>query len=372
MMKISFWTLTSLCEIIWAAPYPSQIPKTADPTINRYQYNAFFTSSTSSNQTYDAYESASYKMMFNDFTDNSDFYSSANPSLYGSVTQILEPSTGFTTIFLDPVPTYLLHQYMQEYISCIPTTKTEVFQSNVTKYYTTLSIQGGVQHLSKPELTTPTMTSWDTSVETPTSAPYNTYYLYAKCKALVDDCSLYPGWYNTFIHTNEFSSLMTSIISYYRVFSIPDDSIFLLPHTDNYYYDNMDDYFDCKSYIKLIDLVPWKERLLAAAKTHYQDYSTAYVQYSISQSSGAAEQATQFADDDDQKQDTNMPGRINWRAIIGIAVGGFVFSALVLISLVSLCRRGRKRNSDVKVSSQEPKVMDKEPTSGRSDLVGVL
>ncbi|GME82725.1 unnamed protein product [Ambrosiozyma monospora] len=114
------------------------------------------------------------------------------------------------------------------------------------------------------------MTSWDTSVESPMSAPYNTYYLYAKCKALVDDCSLYPGWYNTFIHTNESSFLMSSIISEYGMYVMPDDSSLLLPESYTNYFD-MDDYFDCKSYNELIDLVPWKERLLAAAKTHYQD-----------------------------------------------------------------------------------------------------
>ncbi|GME73911.1 unnamed protein product [Ambrosiozyma monospora] len=196
--------------------------------------------------------------MYKELKNNLEYYSSANPSLYSSIQWLARRPT-VDDFYVDPVPNYLLHQYVQDCVSLLPAFKFEDFQRSVSEIYSSLTTYKYIESVTTLYLTTPSPSSWDTPVSVPTSGDYSGLYMNAKCKALVDDCLDYPGWYNTFMYTDYSQQGLFSTIKDHYVYSIVDGTG--IPFSDGAVFYR---YEDCQTYVKLIDVLPWKERLLAA------------------------------------------------------------------------------------------------------------
>ncbi|GME74375.1 unnamed protein product [Ambrosiozyma monospora] len=343
---MNIWSFLSICQVILAIPVPSQIPKTSDTTqrtsvTSRTSSSIIGSPSSAIFSSTDAGAYSSYvtfKVMYTEFMNNLEYYSSVDPGLYQSVVQLTKTTSGLITLYDDPVPSYLLHQYIQDYVSLVPSSKMADFHKSISGYIVSESTT--ITPLTTPHLTTPTVTSWDTDITLSTSGANAGLYVMARCKALADDCRDYPGWYNTFLSTvSQDNEYFFSRITQNIVYSLSDGSS--LPLSS----DNFSLYEECIDYVDLIHTLPWKQRVLAAAKIHYQDYSIALTEpFTVS---GYTTLDPNGGNSDEPEKQKNYMQPLSAGICSGIVIGSLFGSAMLIFMCYSAYKYlKRSKSSD--------------------------
>ncbi|GME74224.1 unnamed protein product [Ambrosiozyma monospora] len=274
---------------------------------------------------------ASYFAMYSEVMHNKFYYSSLNPDLFNSVKSIESYQSATTAqLYEDELAEYILSELIMSFYSFMPASKNDGFQTTYSSFYSRLSYYGTLRiaSITPPYSTTPSSSSWDTSISLPTSGAYSDLYMMAKCKALDADGNDYAGWYNIFISTYESRSFIRSLT--YNVVRLSRETGIPIVIT------NPSAYTRCKKYISLIDVLPWKERVLADAKQRYQSYSSSFT-------TTIKIQGHTTLIPDHLQSHTNLSKGAKLGVIFGTLLG--FFAICVLISWLSMKYSFRNRNS---------------------------
>ncbi|GME77203.1 unnamed protein product [Ambrosiozyma monospora] len=256
------------------------------------------------------------------------YYATANPELYSSFESLKDYEQFVSNIFPDGGVEYSIYNCMLSFLTVMPSSISSHFESLLTDnqdwYDTVTSIN------MTPITTTPTMSTWDTSISVPTSGVYSSFYMLAKCRAMVEDGLKYGHWYDEYFFTNFDDSNRGNIAMMYHniktdATEVANDGLPILNGGGYQYY--------CEEFIGLLDGMPWKERVLNLAKSRYVSYSSAFTtpitledQYTTLKPNNYGEK------------------KLSGGAIAGIVVGCLVIVAIVVVVIVvAVCMKKRSK-----------------------------
>ncbi|GMG24095.1 unnamed protein product [Ambrosiozyma monospora] len=252
------------------------------------------------------------------------YYSSANPDLFESYKSLQNYEHFISEAFPDDWVEYSMYKCVLSFLSVMPSSLSTQFEAQLTDYQ---DWRYAESINTTPITTTPTMSSWDTSISVPTSGVYSKFYMFAKCLAMVEDGLEYGHWYDEYIMSKFDDSDLVGILDhYYDIKSDITEEVEELPNlTANYWY-------DCESFVKVLDGMPWKERVLNSAKSMFVSYSSVFT---------APITLTNY--DTTLKPNNYSKKGLSGGAIAGIVVGCFVFVAIVVAVIVVICMRKRSK-----------------------------
>ncbi|GME73908.1 unnamed protein product [Ambrosiozyma monospora] len=339
-MRAHFLLITVLAIVKTVYSYPTPLPQPTvisstivdhanDPTATYSSGPTFsidFDSSSTSEPTTTDYDALrSLMLTFTAIEENlryhPDYYYTAYPELYSSYESI--KSYYFSDLLLpDNTANYAFYEAALSFLTLIPSSLTAEYESYFSAesdfLHTVNSTYLTLNAFPNPE--TPSLTFYDTSLSVPTSGAYAALYLIAQCKALVDDQLQYGGQYNRYLASKSATS------GFYWDYLVPENvlesELKSVGTGLNEYNLLATDY--CSSYVGYMMTqldVPWKARILAAAKTRYNSYSSEfttpiYVDFKTFKPTGYGHQG------------------LSKGAIAGIVVGCVVFVAILVIAMI--------------------------------------
>ncbi|GME74226.1 unnamed protein product [Ambrosiozyma monospora] len=281
---------------------------------------------------------ASYYALDREVHGHGQYYASAYPSLYSELQSIIsEVNDKNTKYYSDAVPDYKLTECMLSFGTLVPGTRIWSYQSDYFDIYSQYTAKGTsyLSTFTKPYTETPSQTSVSTSDPIPSSGPYSDLYMIAKCKALVDDAKAYGGWYNSFLEGYSDQNLVTSLMTSGFVNELAIDTA--VPINDQ----NPFRYTQCSAYIKMIDILPWKERVLATAYSRYESYSAGFTTtISIYGYTTLDPQAAKSTGGSGSHR--HHSSGVSKGAIAGIVIGCIVGVVVVALFVWFCCKRSRK------------------------------
>ncbi|GME82723.1 unnamed protein product [Ambrosiozyma monospora] len=186
------------------------------------------------------------------------------------------------------------------------------------------------------------MSSWDTSISVFSYYldPYSSLYMLAKCSAMIEDGSKYGHWYDEYFMSSFDEDECDKIQYMYAVMKNDfTKEVSGLPILDGAYA-----IANCPQFVTLLDDMPWKERVLASAKSRFLSYSSAFTTPIYIESQLTVLNPKNYGNK-----------KLSGGAIAGIAVGcGVLVAMVVAVTVVFVCLKKRsKLNEGAKVDDSE-------------------